>query len=123
MLSPGKQTFIAGETILAGARVKFGANVQTVVLAGETDVEIGTAEFYSGKSSYASGTPVGIVPLTHNGTRTCLAAGAFAAGASVKRMAGGKVDDTGAGAVFGIAMEAATADGDQVEVLYQARIA
>jgi hypothetical protein len=119
MLSQSIKTFIADEVIPAGARVKLvSGNTARVQLAGETDGEIGTAILHSGKSSYAANTEVGVALLNHPGTRTCRAASAFAAGATVKRAAGGNVDDTGTGANFGIALEAATAAGDLVEVLF-----
>jgi hypothetical protein len=118
MLSPDIVSFVANENIPAGARVKFVANNPArVQLAGADDVEIGTAILHSGKSSYAAGTPVGVKLANSPGTRTCLASGAFAAGATVKRAANGKVDDGAAGANYGIAMEASTGDGDMPEVL------
>jgi hypothetical protein len=119
MIRTSITTFIANEEIPAGARVKLvSGSAVRVELADAADVEIGTAILHSGKSSYAVDTEVGVALLTHPGTRTCLAAGAFAVGATVKRMADGKVDDTGAGDNFGIALEASAADLDLVEVLW-----
>jgi hypothetical protein len=119
MLSQSIVSYIAAEIIPAGARVKLvSGSANRVELADAADIEIGTAILFSGKSSYAAESAVGVALLTHPGTRTCLAAGAFSAGAIVKRMADGKVDDTGAGDNFGIALEASTADLDQVEVMW-----
>ena len=118
MLTPSIVTYIANETILAGCRVKFVAgSVTAVELADAADVEIGTALLHSGQSSYAAGYGVGVQLVNTPGSRTCNAAGAFAAGAMLRRMADGLVDDTGPGDIFGVALEAATAAGDLVDVL------
>lgn len=123
MLTPQTATFIANETIPAGARVKFVAgSVIKVELADENDVEIGVAILHGGKSSYAADEAVGV--FLRFPTVTLVAAGAFAAGATLRRMADGKVDDTGTGAPYAIALEAAGAAGDNVEgLLLDARIA
>ena len=52
------------------------------------------------------------------GTQLMTAAGAFAQGAPIYGAASGKIDDVASGAVIGIALEAAVADGDVVEVVY-----
>lgn len=116
MLTHNPATFIASEAIPAGARVKFATgSVTEIELADAADLEIGVALLHSGKSSYASGDPVAV--QLRWPTVTCNAAGAFSAGATVQRMADGKVDDTGTGAPYGIALEAAAASGDFVQVL------
>ena len=118
MLTPSIVTYIANETILAGCRVKFVAgSVTAVELADAADVEIGTALLHSGQSSYTPGYGVAVQLVNTPGSRTCNAAGAFAAGATLRRMDGGLVDDTGVGDIFGIALEAATVAGDLVDVL------
>jgi hypothetical protein len=118
MLSPNIVSFIASETIPAGARVKFVAGSGSrVQLADAAEVEIGTAILHSGKDSYPAESAVGVKLINDPGTRTCLAGGAFAEGATVKRDADGKVDDGAAGDNFGIAIEAASGAGDLVEVL------
>ena len=118
MLRNSITSFLATELIPAGARVKFTAgSITHVELADLGDVEIGTAILHAGKSSYAAESAVGVALITHPGTRTCVAAGAIAAGAIVKRADDGKVDDTGAGNNFGVALEAADGDGDMIEVV------
>jgi hypothetical protein len=119
MLSPDIVSFVANETIPAGARVKFvaGSTIK-VELADAYDVEIGTAILHCGKSSYAANTAVGVKLIMDPGTRHVIAASAFAAGAIIKRAVDGKVDDTGAGEGIGIACEAATAAGDLIEALW-----
>ncbi len=116
MLTPQIASFIATEAIPAGARVKFtSGSVVAVELADAADREIGIAILHSGKSSYAAGDPVGV--FMRFPTVTLYASGAFSAGATLRRMVDGGVDDTGTGAPFAIALEAATAAGDFIEGL------
>lgn len=119
MLTQGTPTFIAAELILAGARVKLapGSGIR-VVNAGINDAEIGTAILHSGKDQYAAESAVGVKLTSEPGSRTCIAAGAIAAGALIKRAAAGKVNDTGLGADVGVALEDAAADGDNIEALF-----
>jgi hypothetical protein len=62
-----------------------------------------------------------IIPVrlkSAQGTMICTAAGAFSAGAAVYGRAAGKVDDIASGAIrVGIALTAAAAAGDLVEVV------
>lgn len=119
MLSPGIPSYVAGETIPAGARVKFspGSAIE-VVLSDATDIEIGTAILYGGKDVYSEGDAVGVKLLADGGTRTAIANGVIAAGATVKRQDDGKVGTGGGGDNFGIACESATTDGDMIEVMW-----
>ena len=112
--------------IPAGARVKLDPNtiaagsVYGVVLAGPNEQEIGTAILYSGKNAYWPGKDVGVKLLNSPGTRTVLANGAFAVGDLLLRDVNGQVGNAASGAAgpqFGIAFEAATAEGDNVEAL------
>lgn len=109
-----KATFHATEDIPAGRRVKYVAG-GGVALADDSETEIGVSCLHSGKLTYASGEAVSVhlrtLPVL------CEAAGTFADAAIVKQMADGKVDDTGNGAQYGIALEAATASGEYVQVL------
>ena len=108
-----KTSFKASGVIPAGSRVKYVAG-GLVSLAGVDEIEIGVALLVSGKDSYADGSIVG-VQLRHVPV-VALAAGAFADGAVVQRMASGKVDDTGAGAAYGVALQASSAALDLVPV-------
>jgi hypothetical protein len=108
-------TFIvSGAAIPAGSRVKYVGN-RRVALAGVGDTEIGQALVDTGKDSYAIGDAVGIIMKYP--TRYCLAGGAFADGDTLKRAANGKLVNDGSGADYALALAAATADGDLVEVL------
>jgi hypothetical protein len=80
--------------------------------AGSTDVALGTMEYRA-----LAGDEQGTVRLrTAAGTQLMVASGAITAGNPVYAAANGKV--AGAGTVFcGTALEAATADGDIIEVL------
>lgn len=104
----------ATEIIPMGRRVKYVAP-GGCALAGVAEAEIGTSIYLAGKDNVPIGTMVGVQLRTL--PVMCEAAGAFADGATVKRMASGKVDDTGAGADFGIALQASGASGDLVMVL------
>ena len=57
------------------------------------------------------------VELAGSGKKRMTAAGAFAVGAKVYGAANGKVDDAVTTKLVGQALEAATADGEQVEVI------
>lgn len=117
MLRTSPVSLIAEETIPAGARVKYGT-FPKIVLADVGEVELGTAILHSGKTSYAAGDAVGVHLLGDGAkTRHCIAASVLAAGAIVKRANDGQVDDSGAGDNFGVALEAAEAAGDVIEVL------
>ena len=110
------RTFIVSNAgaIPAGSRVKYVGSNQVAVAIG-TDAEIGYAQVQSGKSSYAAGTPIGVVLRTP--AVLALAVEAFADGASLKRQASGKVGTSGANAACAVALEASAADNDIVEVL------
>lgn len=101
-----------GTAIAANTRVKLSSGV--LAAAGLTDKEIGIT------TRRIEADAVGDVLLrTANGTTRMIAADSFSAGAAVYTAASGKISDTqGTGAfLIGIALEAATADGDVVEVL------
>ena len=69
MLSPSKTSYLAGVTIPAGARVKFlGDGSNTIILAGPTDQEIGTAILFQGTDSYGVGCMVGTALVNDPGT-------------------------------------------------------
>lgn len=110
--SKGK-AFVANGAITAYARVKLDA-AGTVSTAGATDKEIGIAT-----RTVADGEPVDVGLRTGQGTHKATAEDAVAAGDAVYTAASGKVGDTGTGAfLVGTALEAATADGDIIEILY-----
>ncbi len=83
-------------------------------LAGLTDQDFGTTMAYG-----VSGDVVGVSFVNKQGTQKATANGSISAGAKVYTAASGKVSSTqGTGAFLrGIAMEAATADGDIIEIM------
>lgn len=87
-----------------------------VTLAGATDIEVGTTSKTIVANQHDS-TLVPVIPNGHGSTRKMVAAGAFAKGANIYGAANGKVDDTVNARLIGIAMEAAGADGDIVEIM------
>lgn len=83
-----------------------------VAAAGALDQSIGTMN----TDCLAAG-PCSVRARTATGTRKMVAAAAISAGAYVYGAASGKVSSVGNGNIEGIAREAATADGDVIEVL------
>lgn len=113
---------VGGATpIPAGSRVKFDVNtVNSVVVCGHADQEIGTAILYSGKNVYAVGDAIGVKLNNAPGTRTVIVGAVFALGAepvALLRDDNGQVSPTGAGTAYAIALEAPQAVGDMVEAL------
>jgi len=104
------KTFTAGAARDQYLRVKrSGTDLAT---AGVNDASLGTQE----RESFATTDEVSVRLRTAQGSRKMMAAGAFSAGAKLYAAAAGKVDDVGY-ILEGIALEAATADGDIVEVM------
>jgi hypothetical protein len=111
------KTFIADEAIAINLRVKLDSDGR-VTVAGLTDKEIGTAV----TPAFAAGEPVTVRLRTAAGTHKMVAIEALAVGAVLYTETGGKVQDTAQATSFqiGIALEPAFADGDVIEVLYNA---
>ena len=104
------RSFAAGAARDQFLRVKLPAGVLTT--AGATDVAIGTQE----AESFAATDVVPVRLRTAQGTRKMVASEAITAGNPVYGAADGKV--AASGTVYeGIALEAATADGDVIEVM------
>lgn len=108
------KAFTSAGTIAQYARVTLGSG-GTITEAGLTVKEIGTA-----MNAAVSGDVVPVRLRTASGTHKMIAKEAIAAGALLYTEAGGKVQDTAEATAFmvGHAMEAATADNDIIEVLY-----
>lgn len=103
------KTFTAGGTISQYARVAFSSSVVTA--AGADSPGIGTAEVDA-----VSGEPLAVRLWTAEGTRKMVANAAIASGAPVYAAASGKVGASGS-LYVGRALEAASADGDVIEVM------
>lgn len=100
----------AGGAISPEARVLFGGS--TVAAAGVVQ-DHGTLR----DTANASGDVVALKPPIREGSTIMIADGAITAGANVYPAASGKVTATVQGRRIGIAMGAASADGDWIEVL------
>jgi hypothetical protein len=111
------KTFEADEAIAINLRVKLDSDGK-VTVAGLTDKEIGTAV----TPAFAAGEPVTVRLRTAAGTHKMVAIEALTVGSVLYTETGGKVQDTAQATAFqvGIALEAAAADGDVIEVLYNA---
>lgn len=105
--------FTAGAALEADRRVKLASG--KLAYAGADDVELGTLE----TASFADGDVRTVNLNTGQGTVRMIAAAAISAGADVYGAANGKVNDTGGSVYIGVALTAATADGDVIEVLRQ----
>ena len=108
------KAFTAAGTIKQYARVTLGSG-GTITEAGLAVKEIGTA-----MEPAVSGETISVKLRSGSGTHKMIAIEALAAGATLYTETDGKVQDTAASTSFqlGTALEAATADGDIIEVLY-----
>jgi len=107
------RTFISGATIPAFSRVNLSSGVLAVAgLADEDEVGYTTEDCVSGDA-------VSVVLRGAAGTQTVIAAGAIAEGAIVYSAADGEINDVAASTSYkrGIALEAAAADQDYIEIL------
>jgi len=105
------KAFEAGAAIAQHLRVKLSAGV--LAAAGVADLEIGTLD----EATFASGDAGNVRLRSAQGTCKMVAAGAIAQGAVVYSAASGKINDVVGKYKLGTALEAATADGDVIEVL------
>ena len=108
------KAFTAAGTIKQYARVTLGSG-GTITEAGLAVKDIGTA-----MEPAVSGDVISVKLRSGSGTHKMIAIEALAIGATLYTEADGKVQDTAASTSFqlGTALEAATADGDIIEVLY-----
>lgn len=109
----GIKSFIAYGAITAHARVKLRSGYgDQVELAGAGEAHIGVAEYAVADAEYVS-----VKLKNESGTVEVIAADSFSLGAVLYGAASGKVSDTSSGSAIGVALEAATADGDIIEML------
>lgn len=107
-------TFIAGEALEAFRRVKLDTGSGTVVVyAGAGETAIGVTQ-----DKAASGAAVSVRLIGRGLTIKCEAGEALAEGAALYGAASGKVADTAVGTAVATALEAATANGDIIEALF-----
>lgn len=108
--SLGPKAFVAGEALEAYRRVKLNSSGRVVYAdAGEEFIGFTT-------NKVASGELVSVALRSAARTYKAVAAEAFALGATLYGANDGKVQDTASGSAQAIALEAATADGDVVEI-------
>ncbi len=110
------KTYTATAALAAYIRVKLVSG--EVVVAGLNEVAIGVT-----LANVAAGGLVPVRLFNSFGTAFMTAGAAITRGAAVFGAASGKIDDTGVGPAIGYAEEAATADGDVIEVLLRGQIA
>lgn len=102
------RTLVAASAISAFSRIGVDSNGKATV-ATTDNLDIGTAQ-----SDAASGD---LVPVSlYHGTKIMVAAAAITAGSQVYPAAGGQISGSQVGGDIGIAIQAATAALDQIEV-------
>lgn len=104
------KSFVAGGALGQHLRVK--ATAGKMALAGASDRELGTLEY----STFADGDAAAVRIRTAEGTFKGIASEAITAYAVCYAAAGGKVSATGT-VIVGITLEAATSDGDVIEIM------
>jgi|SaaInl7_200m_RNA_FD_contig_111_151722_length_2755_multi_6_in_0_out_0_2 hypothetical protein len=107
-------TVLAGEALTAKARVKIESGTVTsppeVAYADQGEQAIGVTDY-----AVADGAYVSITLIMWGGTLAGIANDSFAIGATLYAHNDGEISDTSSGSAIGIALEAATAAGDEVE--------
>jgi hypothetical protein len=101
-----------GTVVLTGTVPQYARVTNSGVVAGALTQDIGVAMVDG-----VSGEPIAVALPTKEGTIRMIAAAAISAGASVYGAASGKVSSVANGNLKGISREAATADGDVIEVV------
>jgi hypothetical protein len=104
------RTFAASAALAQNLRVQPSAD--GLVAASATQLGVGNLDV----PALAAGQLVAVRLWSAQGTRKMVANGAIAANADVFAAAGGKVSATAGTLKIGIALEAATADGQTIEV-------
>lgn len=116
MYNEGIRTFTANGALGAKVRVKLTAASATtppqVEVAGAGEQHIGITEFAAADTEL-----VAVKLRTFPGTHEGIASEALAVGAILYAAASGKIKDTSDGTAIGIALEAATANGDIIEFI------
>lgn len=110
MYVEGKKTLLAGEALTARKCIKLSG--ATLVYADAGDEFIGITEY-----AVANGARVAFRDKSDAGTFEVTASAAITAGALIYGADDGKVSMTPAGKAIGFAIEAATADDDQIEAV------
>ncbi len=112
--------FVDGNVKAFTAGAAIGIHILVKIASGKLAVAGLDEEFIGSmtQASFADGDVVGVRLKSAAGTHLCVAAGAFSQGARIYARAAGQVDDVSTTAKgLGIALEAATASGDVVEVV------
>jgi hypothetical protein len=104
-------TFTAGEALAIYRRVKLSSGSGTEVeYADAGDFSIGVTQ-----EAAASAGLVSVKDVKDGGSQVCVASGAITVGATIYAADDGKVSASVTGMAIGYALEAALADGDQIE--------
>ncbi|MFO8006950.1 MAG: DUF2190 family protein, partial [Candidatus Brocadiia bacterium] len=104
----------ASSSVDAYLRVSYSSGQAALAGAGEDSIGVVLPH---NLDSVSAGDYVPVELWNNPGVRKVTAAGAFSAGATLYGAASGKVDDTATGEPIGIALDAATDDGDVIRLL------
>ena len=110
-IDTGARTFESAGTIKRFALVQYGSG-GTITEADATSGFVGVAS-----EACVSGDVISCWLTTKQGTIKCLAHGAITKGATLEAAAAGRVDTHSSGTLIGRTMDAATAQGDIIEVV------
>jgi len=110
--SPGIKTFTAGVSVTKGQIVKFSGG-KVIPAAAATDLPVGVALDGANKDDQVPVAVLGNAP----GTLRIAAGGVIAQGAQVTAL--GTATSAGTDVIVGIALEAAAAEGDEIEIAHQ----
>ena len=105
-------SFVAGGTIPAHVRVKLSGGKIAIAGDAEDADEIGTSRCYAELDQ-----PLSVRLATAAGTVKVMAGAAITAGDQIESAASGKVITKAAGALWGIALTAASGDGSIIEAI------
>lgn len=108
----GSPTLLAASALVSGLRVKINS-AGALAAADALDLEIGTVE----SRALATNDPASYAPLPVDGTVWMVSSGAISQYAEVFASDGGKITSTPNGNYLGFALNAASVDGDRVEVV------
>jgi len=117
-LNEGLRTFTANGALAEGERVIVTAGSTTIppqvgqAPVGATSAHVGYVEY-----PVADGELVSIRPRSMSGTKHAVASAAITVGAVIYGSAAGRVSSTASGTAIGVAMDAAAAAGDIIEIV------
>lgn len=112
-ITTGKRAFTVDGAYSRATRMKLSSTANQLTVAGPADIEVGTLD----AATFAAGNNATLFLSSAQGTQEFVASGAIAVNSLVYPDANGQITATANGLVIGIALSAASASGDIIEVL------